>query len=191
MAPYKPIAKQKRPAAKKGPKVMSADAKRRAIKIVKYQPKANVPQPPTTPEMVRGISIRKILSNRTGDTINFGREVLIESFNRKKTLKGFPAVSVMCWHKDPLRPSAVKRVHEVTVIGLESQTKPISKQSQVYLSCDCEDWVFRWEYAVAKVGGTKVLYGNGDPPVMTNPMEVAGCCKHISCVLETIMTKGI
>ena len=191
MAPYKPIARQKRPATQAPkPKVMSPETKRRAIKIVRYTPKADVPQPPMTPTMRKGISIKQILRNRTADVINLGREIIVESEQRGKSGKGFPTYRVMCWHRDPLRPFATRRDHEVTVVGLDNQTDPISSQNKVYVSCDCEDWVFRWEYAVAKRGGTRVLYGNGDAPVMTNPTEVAGCCKHLSHVLETIMRKG-
>lgn len=190
---YKPIARQKRPAPAKakGPRVMTAETKRRAIRIVKYTPKADVPQPPMTPTMRNGISIKQILRNRTADVISFGREVIIESMKEGKSAKGFPTVRVMCWHRDPLRPFATRRDHEVTVVGLDNQTDPITSQSKVYLSCDCEDWVFRWEYAVAKRGGTRVLYGNGDAPVMTNPTEVPGCCKHLSCVLEMMQRKGL
>lgn len=187
---YKPIARQKRPAAKKGPRVMSADMKRRAIQVVKYTPKANVPQPSESEKTRKGMSVKSILRNRTADVINLGREIIVDNSKRGKTMKGFPTFTMMCWHRDPLRPFATRRDHEVTVIGLDSQTDPISKQSRIYVSCDCEDWVFRWEYAVAKCGATKILYGNGDAPVMTNPMEVPGCCKHLSHALEVIITKG-
>lgn len=190
MAAYKPIPKQKpsTSAARKGPRIMSAAQKARNIRQVKFAPQANIPQPD---QVAVGISIRKILRSTSHDVIAFAREIVIEKVQRLKTPKGLPAVRVQCWHRDPLRPAAQKRLHEVTVFGREDQSKPISRQNQVFCSCDCEDWVYRWEYAVARQGGTKIMYGNGEPPLMTNPTYSPGCCKHIAAVFEMIGNRGL
>ncbi len=82
MAKYKPIPKQKRAstsAAKKGPRVMSGADKVRMIRIVKLQPKNDVPQPPHNAQAKRGLSIARILDATTADALNFGREIVIES----------------------------------------------------------------------------------------------------------------
>jgi len=192
--PYKPLAKQKRPstsAAKKpGPRVMTPEVKKRALKIVRLSPKADAPQPPKDPRYQKGMTARAMLASRSGDTMSLGREVIIESMKRQRTGKGLPAVVAKCWHNDPLRPGAVKRVHEVMVFGRDDPNKPISQQP-IFVSCDCEDWCFRWEYAATVHGASKILYGNGEKPFMTNPQEIPGCCKHVSPVLEHIVRKGL
>ena len=189
---YKPIAKQKRPStsASKGPKVMTPEAKQRALRIVKMSPKADVPQPPKDPRYEKGMTVRAVLGSRAGDTISFGREVIVESLNRQRTGKGLPAVIAKCWHNDPLRPGAVKRVHVVTVFGRDNPNKKISEQP-IFMNCDCEDWCFRWEYAATIHGASKIMYGNGEPPFMTNPQLFPGCCKHLSAVLEHIHNRKL
>lgn len=194
MAKYKPIPKQKRAstsAAKKGPRVMSGADKVRMIRIVKLQPKSDVPQPPQNAQAKRGLSIARILDATTADALNFGHEIVIESAKKFRTGKGLPAVTSKSWHRDPLRPDAAKRIHESTIIARDEQDTPISKAKAVFISCDCEDWCYRWEYACATYGATRIMYGNGAPPVITNPQEVPGCCKHLVALLRYVRDKGI
>lgn len=54
---------------------------------------------------------------------------------------------------------------------------------RVRLSCSCDDFMFRWEYALAARGGAQILYGNGEPPVDTNPRMKPGCCKHLIALI--------
>lgn len=51
--------------------------------------------------------------------------------------------------------------------------------SPVWVSCDCEYWMFTCEFAVARYGSTAILYCNGEPPVMTNPKMMPRLCKHL------------
>ena len=51
------------------------------------------------------------------------------------------------------------------------------------LSCSCDDFMFRWEYALAMRDGAQILYGNGEPPVDTNPRMKPGCCKHLIALI--------
>lgn len=173
-----------------GPRIMSPEDKQRSVRIIRYQPKAGLPQPPDTQVKARGITIQRILKSCEGQRLFWGREVKITKFKKFKTVKGFPAVKAICYHQDRLRPNAVKRYHEVSVVGIQDPSLPIHKQ-RIYCSCDCEDWVYVWEYAVAAHGGTKVMYGNGEPPVMTNPELAPGACKHCIAVFTEILTKGV
>lgn len=173
-----------------GPRIMSPDDKQRSVRIIRYQPKAGLPQPPDTPTKARGITIQRILKSCDSLRLMGGRQITITKFKRFKTVKGFPAVKAMCYHRDPVRPNAIRRDHEVSVVGIQDPNLPLSKQ-RIYCSCDCEDWVFVWEYAVAAHGGTKVMYGNGEPPVFTNPELAAGACKHVVAVFNEILVKGI
>lgn len=50
---------------------------------------------------------------------------------------------------------------------------------KVKLSCNCADFVYRWEYALYRHGGADIRYGDGTPADKTNPANYPGCCKHL------------
>lgn len=58
-------------------------------------------------------------------------------------------------------------------------TLEVLPKSKVLVSCSCDDFLHRWEYALSKKGSARVSYGNGEPPVKTNPRLVPGACKHV------------
>jgi hypothetical protein len=53
---------------------------------------------------------------------------------------------------------------------------------QVVFSCDCQRFLFMYEYALWKRGAAELRFGNGEPPVKTNPRMRPGCCKHFKRV---------
>ncbi len=66
---------------------------------------------------------------------------------------------------------------------------PFSK-ARVKIGCDCEDHLFRWEYALNHHGAADILRSNGEFPVFTNPGLVPGTCKHLApTVLRYIKSK--
>ena len=193
--PYKPIAKQKpsTSAARRGPKVMTQQQKKIAVRLVNNVARGDIPQPPNTPEKMKGISIKTILRCTAPDNLVSGREIVIEKVQKTSTVKKLTAYKFLVFHDDPFRPQGVaaRRIHEVTVIGNSAPNAKICEQPTVFCSCDCDDWKFRWEYAVALRGGTRILYSNGEHPVMTNPQLSPGCCKHIVGCFNYIMKKKL
>lgn len=165
-------------------------AQKRAVLIDTFQAKV-VPQPPRTAKTNAGLSLNKILQNTPKMMLIHGTECAIHSFKRSKTPAGLPVVQAKVEHKDPLRPNATRRLHQVTVIGLDDPNKPISKQKRIMLSCPCENFVFQWEYALAEHGAARIIYGNGEPASFTNPGSLPGCCKHSTRVLQKIKDEGI
>ena len=59
----------------------------------------------------------------------------------------------------------------------------IHGSGRVRLSCSCDDFMYRWEYALFIRDGAQILYGNGEPPVDTNPRMKPGCCKHLIALI--------
>lgn len=49
----------------------------------------------------------------------------------------------------------------------------------VVFSCDCERFKYFWEYALWRKGAAEVIFGNGEPPNITNPRMRNAVCKHI------------
>ena len=183
----KPIPKQK-PAPKPKPTRMTKDQKI-GIKLKPFVPH-EVAQPPMTALMKRGLSLRELIRNSDPARMERANFVVhIESAKRMKTPKGFPAVQAVAWYEDLLRPNSIdaKTRYTVNVIGIDSQSLPISKQARVWVSCQCKDWVYRWEYANALHGATRIIFGNGEPASMTNASNMFGLCKHSLAVAEHIM----
>lgn len=61
---------------------------------------------------------------------------------------------------------------------------PIYKTKHIWCSCSCPRWMFYWEYAASLRNATDIIYGNGDPPVFTNPSSRVSSCKHILTILR-------
>lgn len=56
---------------------------------------------------------------------------------------------------------------------------------------NCEDYVFRWEWANASYGASRIIYGNGDAPVYTNPQFAYGLCKHLVALSVKIIKENL
>lgn len=50
--------------------------------------------------------------------------------------------------------------------------------------CNCPDYAFRMEYANREIGASDIVVSNGAAPVITNPNEKPGLCKHILGLLS-------
>lgn len=56
----------------------------------------------------------------------------------------------------------------------------------VLFSCNCERWLFYYEWVAHRHGAAEIIYGNGEPPYITNPTFRIGICKHGICGLEYV-----
>jgi len=218
MAKYKSLAKptKKSPAAKqaeqrqkalkqvssgkyaKGVKTLSASSdksrrmtsgEKRIATATPFTPK-QVPQPPRTAKMDKGVSLTLLIKNTPRLMRENGDECYVRGYKKTKTGKALPVVMAKVRHKDPLRPSKEVREYEVMFVGLDDPNKPISKQKRVMVSCPCANYVFMWEYANAEHGAGRIIYGNGEPPDYTNPAHVPALCKHAMALAKRIKTNG-
>ncbi len=57
----------------------------------------------------------------------------------------------------------------------------------IKLDCDCQRHVFVWNYALNRANAAIKDRTNGEPPVVTNPWEKTGGCKHITVFLATMV----
>ena len=76
----------------------------------------------------------------------------------------------------------VKDVYDITVPKVH---KFVTEGGTI--AHNCENFCYWWEYALAVHGATHIIYGNGEPPIMTNPHLVPGCCKHAVGVMRRII----
>jgi Fe-S cluster biosynthesis and repair protein YggX len=56
---------------------------------------------------------------------------------------------------------------------------------------NCERHVYKWEYALWHHGASQIIFGNGKPPVLTNPSLVPGCCKHVYRILTAMRNRKL
>lgn len=55
----------------------------------------------------------------------------------------------------------------------------IKQDALVWVSCDCEDFRYRLEYALAQKKSSDRMHSNFNPPVKTNPKMETRLCKHL------------
>jgi hypothetical protein len=65
----------------------------------------------------------------------------------------------------------------------------IDSKLNVKVSCSCPDFMFRHEFSLHHYGAADIIYGNGEPPVITNPGMRPSCCKHILALRALIKAK--
>lgn len=142
-------------------------------------------QLPETELTKKGMTLRKLIRGTPRLMVNNSIDVEMVEFKRTKTKSGMPAIKAVAITNDPWRPNKVIRKHNTFIIGAELDKennpvkKPINRHKKVIVSCSCENYVFTWEYANAVHGASRIVYGNGEPPVVTNPGLAPGMCKHL------------
>jgi len=124
----------------------------------------------------RGVSTARILRNAPNKIMERARFVkVLKGPDRGLAKDGKPELRFITISrevsskKEPPRNSAVRLLS--------------SNPERVWVTCDCENFTFQWEYALTKHGASSIYYCNGEPAVITNPRNIPGCCKHIAKIL--------
>ena len=60
-------------------------------------------------------------------------------------------------------------------------------KAKIRMICDCENFTYQWEMALARKQSAVRFKSNGARPVMTNPMMRPGFCKHLGQALKMTM----
>ena len=76
-------------------------------------------------------------------------------------------------------PSTEDKRHKGYIKFLHPKKNKPREEWDIEASCDCRDFLYRWEVANHKVGAAKIIFSNGEDPVKTNPSERPGLCKHL------------
>ena len=190
--------KKKKATKAKAPKEarMRKPAKAYSYKLSALNPR-KPRQLPETKLSKKGMTLRKLIRSTPRLMINNAVDVVLDKYSRTKTRSGMPAIKAIAVSTDRFRPNKVNRPHDVFLIGADKLPdgsadtgKPVNKHKKVLASCNCENYVFTWEYANAVHGASRIVYGNGDAPVVTNPDFAPGLCKHLVAVARVTMQKG-
>lgn len=166
-----------------GKKVEPKKKERIAVGIpYKRQPlKALGPPRPLPDELMlnrRGIKCKTLLRNTPRLFINNAKYVRVLEIKKAKTKSGLTAYLGVCRTHDPARDKPPRK-RNVAIIGLETDSGlPITRQ-RVLMQCDCENYVYTFEYANAAHNAARITYCNGQYPTFMNPQLAYGCCKHL------------
>ena len=162
----------------------------RQVRIMPLQGQTLVQQLPETALSKKGLTLKQLYRNTPRLMKENGAETTVKKFKRTKTASGLPAITALCRHNDPWRPDAIARDHKVQIIGRLHDYKISDRKQKVLVSCDCENFTYMWEFANAKHGAARIIYGNGERPDFTNPGETPGLCKHLIATADAIINKG-
>lgn len=83
-------------------------------------------------------------------------------------------------------PRQRARRHVVRVDMDPDYIGPFNRCPQIKIDCDCSRYLFVWNYALVEHDGAIKDRTNNEPPVVTNPAEHPGCCKHGLVVLKLL-----
>jgi hypothetical protein len=84
------------------------------------------------------------------------------------------------------------RWHYFTVRARNANYKGLlSRCPALKIQCDCERFVFYYEYANWHKGVSDILRCNGEFPIETNPSLRVGACKHALVSLTTLINRGL
>lgn len=98
------------------------------------------------------------------------------------TQNGFPAYIYTV--KEPVAGSG--RFHRVDISSRNPSDPSVT--TQPFVSCSCEDFTFRCEWALANFWNmTFVRYGNGDPSDEKNPEHHPYVCKHLVAAISHLL----
>lgn len=193
-------ARKKKPRSSMGKKARKPKKAVFSKKPYSYRLSALNPQTPKqlpeTPLSRKGMTLRKLLRGTPRLMVNNSRDVETLELKETRTKSGMPAIKAITVTNDPWRPNKVMRKHKTFIIGAEQDDennpskKPVNKHRKVIVSCDCESYVFTFEYANAAHGASRIVYGNGEPPIVTNPDLAPGMCKHLVAVATSIIKSG-
>ena len=81
-------------------------------------------------------------------------------------------------------PGERARTHKVLINMAPGFTGTFSRCPSVRVDCDCARHKFVWNYALQEYDAAIRERTNGQPPVITNPTEEPGACKHMVVAIQ-------
>jgi len=115
------------------------------------------------------------------------RFVKIVGYKAGRDKDGLPTATAKTYTPREYKSGRVVESHDKN--RYVSSIKFLDKKLNVKVSCSCPDYCFRWEYANHRQGASDIIYGNGEPPVETNPNLHLGLCKHILALRALVKQK--
>lgn len=141
----------------------------------------------------KGLSLRGLIKNSASYALNNAIDVVIDTATKATTKAGKPIYKAVVHTEDPMNSNKVPRPHECFIVAdtLTDTNKPINKSQFVIVQCDCDDYMYTYEYANAAHKAAYLIYCNGNFPVHTNPHLQPGLCKHLIALAKHMIDNNI
>lgn len=165
------------------------------VKFIRWQEVKHMPRR-ARPAKVRqklkkGISLPSLLRSVSGYVdVKNARYVKPFRVQKLRDAEGKIVFRAYTHTNDPRYPP--ERDHMPSIRPKDPRYKgPITKCPEVLTDCTCARNVFKWEYANALRGNGLIWRGNGEPPLITNPNEHPGLCKHQIALAKWLMQRKV
>lgn len=117
------------------------------------------------------MTIRQIMQATPPSRRQAAEWVKITGMKVKKSPQGYPLVlaqTIASHDNKGVRKSPQPNHRYVTHIEVQGK--------YVVVGCSCDDFLYTFEYALAKRGAANIEYSNGEKPVDRNPKLIPGAC---------------
>jgi hypothetical protein len=146
-----------------------------------------IPRKSTKPDKLnsKGLSLKALIKFTPAYIRANAQDVIIKKYVANAITKGgYPAVTAIC--QDLIES---QRKHICSIVGKNKDEDSLAKQSQVIVSCACENYMYYWEYSNFKNGCSRIIYSNGQPALITNPSNHPALCKHLYTLAVQVMSR--
>ena len=126
-------------------------------------------------KIIVGLKIPTLMKNTPEKSVLRAKDVKIVTRFSGTTGTDTPTLRFVTKSKFPTT-AHVPPTHQTIV-------KMVGKD-RVWISCECEDFSFRWEYALTQHKASSIIHSNGEPAVIRNPKNIPGVCLHLYKVLS-------
>ena len=134
-----------------------------------------------------GLSIRQLIRLTDVGRRDRSEVVKLTAMKVKRNADGMPMVMAKTrTYANPKTGAPVPKTEGHTYI---SAFEVYGKH--VLCSCSCDDFMYRFEYALWKHGAARLEYSNGEPPTSTNPSKLPCLCKHLYLLAKTLVARGL
>ena len=125
-----------------------------------------------------GTNLKVLFRHTPPKTMKKKDSVRIKKKSYARTRDGFHEGRFLLRSKEPTTERKPQE-HRVLVV------KTDQARNRFWIHCSCEDFIFRWEYALTQHRSSAIVGGNGQPALITNPQNLPGMCIHCARVLTT------
>lgn len=134
------------------------------------------------------LTLKQIIKRTRPDRIMNARFVKITKLKTGYSRSGRAYAACQSYSTHHITPEGRLVPHKdhtryVTVIEF------LDARLRVNVSCSCDDFKYRAEYALHTHGAADIEYSNGEAATTTNPNNTPQCCKHLVSLYNRIKHK--
>lgn len=128
----------------------------------------------------KGLSFARLYANAQATDSKYAGDVAIDKMKKAKPF-GYDGFVIKTKTRD------TKKMRRYECVVASKTTLPVHRSRKVFVSCNCDRFLYYYEYALTQHGASEIKYSNGRFPVEKNPTLIPSACKHILCAMHEIV----